>query len=179
MEKSNNGSGAYTPEQYNTVKRMKEDGVLTSSVNNKIEAKDLREMYKYAKLGQEYESAIRHYDSIRGFANAYLGALYVGVDEDSESLLSAIRAIHTVGLQAEDEIDKVKQVAAFNYLYDANIQYHYDGILTAIWNYFGDDLDRIFGMSAQELQFWWELIPSSKYVSTGTEPGDVLAYLTR
>lgn len=179
MEKSNKRSGAYTPEQYDTIMRMKQDGVLTPSINNSIEAKDLKAMYKYAKLGQEYESAIRHYDSIHGFANAYLGALYVGVDEDSESLLSTIRSINIIGLQAEDEIDKLKQVAAYNYLYDANITSHYDGILGAIWNYFGDDLDRIFGMSAQELQFWWELIPSSKYVNTGTEPGDVLAYITK
>lgn len=179
MEKSSKRSGAYTPEQYDTIVRMKQDGVLTPSINNSIESKDLKAMYKYAKLGQEYESAIRHYDAIHGFANAYLGALYVGVDEDSESLLSTIRAISIIGLQAEDEIDKLKQVAAYNYLYEANITSHYDGILDAIWNYFGDDLDRIFGMSVQELQFWWELIPSSKYVNTGTEPGDVLAYLTK
>jgi hypothetical protein len=167
----------FTEEQLAVIAELKELDIYHIGLTPEMSASDLRYMYKYAILGQDYLAAINHYDTIKDSVNAYLGALYVGVPEDNSILLAFISRLQTDGLPAEDRIDKLKQEAAYRYLYGSNGNNIPTDMLYYIWSACDGTLISTNEMSKQELQFWWELIPSKEYRNIGTISGDILAYL--
>lgn len=169
----------WTNSQLFYIHLLEEEGMDFSNIDINISDTDLMWMYHYIQLGQECDSVVRHYSSVSGLAKAYLGALYVGVDPDDDKLLATIRYINIKGLEGENDLDILKQIAGYTYLYGKPPDGQEEEMLNLIWSAFGSDIMLVTEISEQERQFWWEMIPSVKYVSTGTQEGDIIAYLTR
>lgn len=168
----------YNEEQLSIIREMKNDGVYAVDIPDYISVQDMKEMYRYALLGQEYGSAIKHYDVVHHSITAYLGALYVGIEPDDEELLSIMKKIPGDGLIAEGKVDTLKQKAAYKYLYNVDTDNVPNNLLYCIWSSFNIDIDAIKDMGKEEAQFWWEMIPSSDYVNAGSTCNDIIAYVS-
>lgn len=169
----------FTPEQLSVISEMKQAGVYNCEVTPEVSVDDLRQMLKYALLGQDYTPAIKHYKIVKSCIAAYLGAIYVGVDENDGRLLAFVAKTSTDGLHAEDRIDRLKQEAAYRYLYNNKGNNIPSNLLYFIWSGFDKDADTIDEIDKHELQFWWELIPSKDYIHVGSVCDDILEYISK
>lgn len=168
----------YSNEQLSIIQEMQNAGVYTTAIPDYVSVQDVKEMCRYALLGQEYESALKHYDVVRNSITAYLGSLYVGVEPDDEELLAIMETIPEEGLVAESKIDALKQKAAYKYLYNVDADNVPNNLLYCIWSSFNRDIDTTKNMGKEEAQFWWEMIPSSDYVNAGSTCNDIIAYIS-
>ena len=164
-----------TEDQKEVYLKMKSYGIDVDNISEKILLYDITEMLRYAKLGQEYDSAIRHYNVCSGNVSLYLGALYVGVEPENELLISYLQ--HGIDMEYLTKIDYLKLRHAYKYLFHANSTKPMKVLLSALWSVVENDMSSLITMSDEELHFWWELIPMESYKDTGSTMSDIEEYL--
>lgn len=174
----------YTPEQEAVLNRIKAEGYPTNRISSEINESDMKKILKYLRLGMDVSPVYDNYSKVKGNVGIYLGALYVGVDKDSEILMSNIGRMRSMGILAEMEIDSLKQKAVLKKIVEAE---EMDPKLAEELKNDSKDLEQFLrhfartrldfeSLSEIVLQTWWELIPSYLYSNQGSVLADVIEY---
>jgi hypothetical protein len=158
---------------------LKDDFIKTDCCNldylDGLNDFDIITLMYYHDLTLDVNCVYEYYEQVSDYIKGYLGAVYVGVPEDNPELLKYVSEANNNYIAADIEIDKLKQIAAYEYLYGEKPKSNNDNLMYYIKRYYQNEAD-MNDMSPYELQFWWELIPSNEYVNYGDIRIDVMMY---
>ena len=167
----------YTQKQLYVIEEMKLAGISTDRITTNMKDTDLRSILKYAKLGMDVTPVYDNYEYIKGHVGVYLGALYVGVDKDNQNFKIQMMTLDSLGFIAEANIDTMKRAAVCKKICDIDeLPEVEEGNQEEFLKDYVDSRIKLKTLSPQELQTWWELIPSIKYSNHGSVLEDVLYY---
>ncbi len=159
---------------------MKEHGIPIGNkdIMDCLSESDLSSILEYGKLGQDVRPVYEHYSRVSGSVKEYLGALSVGVEPNDRKLLDLVQSLSHTGIQGEMCIDELKREAAYKYLYscDKVDEFTSSRLKDVLKEYFVINRINASMISPEELQFWWELIPSDEYRDYGSKKSDVDVY---
>ena len=167
----------FTDSQQRVLCEMELNRIDTSRMHTDIKPADMRKFLKYAKLGMDVNPAYDNYEFIKGHVGIYLGALYVGVDKNDSEFKKYMLLMNTYGMAAEWAIDSMKRAIVCDKICKAEglPPVNEDDQKTFLRSYVQERI-LLKSLNPQELQTWWELIPSELYCNYGSTLLDTQGY---
>lgn len=168
----------FTDSQLRILDEFELSKIPTDRITADIKTSDMRRILKYARLGMDVTPAYDNYEHIKGHVGIYLGALYVSVDKDDPEFKKYMLLVETMGYFAESSIDEIKRRVVCKNIYTTLgkeydlTDYDTEGFLK---DYVKNNINLAY-LTSEELQTWWELIPSMKYINYGSVLADAKRY---